>query len=257
MVPLGTGASRLCRKPAPRQRTAAPRDLTSRSARRRWSILRKHCREKARQDEAWRAFVRAAQRQRLMRFMQRGPLDPGDVIRLMRGLRPGRKGGRDAGRFGTHGGPMTSASARPFLSLSFGRTPMHRRACTFRGSPWQAASPACARRRTGRCRRRHDRQPVRVFAHGAAPPGNSKSPPRGYGCNRGGTLRSKRARGPRHSIRGSGAFGAVSSADYGTEFGSKTLTGSMLAIRSSPALTALNGTEFAEHGLYTRFLRLP
>ncbi|WP_421905686.1 glycosyltransferase family 2 protein [Mameliella sp.] len=113
-----------------RARDRSPRDLTQIGASQ-MVYLRKHCREKARKP-AWRAFVRD-QRQRLMRFMQRGPLDPGDVIRLMRGLRRGGKEG-ETRRFGST--PPMPPPARPFLSY-----PGHPDAPRLHlsGRPWQAA----------------------------------------------------------------------------------------------------------------------
>lgn len=66
-----------------------PRDLTEIGASQQ-VFLRKHLIRAAR-GPAWDSFV-AGQRLRLLRLMQRGPLQPDDVTRLMRGL---LKGGRD------------------------------------------------------------------------------------------------------------------------------------------------------------------
>lgn len=54
-------------------------------------FLSRHCPEQKR-SRAWRTF-RRAQRHRLLALMQRGPLAPDDVIRLMRGLARGRRAG--------------------------------------------------------------------------------------------------------------------------------------------------------------------
>ncbi|KMK65531.1 glycosyltransferase family 2 protein [Puniceibacterium sp. IMCC21224] len=74
-----------------------PRDLTQIGA----SLavyLRKHA-TVADHPAAWQKF-RNAQRQRLLRLMQRGPLGPDDVLRLLRGLDRGWREGqnRDIGR---------------------------------------------------------------------------------------------------------------------------------------------------------------
>lgn len=69
-----------------------PRDLSEIGA----SVavfLRRHCPE-AGHAAAWRR-VRAEQRRRLLRHMQRGPLGPDDVFRLLRGLDRGWREGRD------------------------------------------------------------------------------------------------------------------------------------------------------------------
>ncbi|MHA6326321.1 glycosyltransferase family 2 protein [Roseivivax sp. CAU 1753] len=68
-----------------------PRDLTEIGASK-MVFLRHHAPE-AMHDRAIAAF-RAAQKARLAAAMQRGPLDPGDVIRLMRGLDRGIAEGR-------------------------------------------------------------------------------------------------------------------------------------------------------------------
>ncbi|EPX82342.1 glycosyltransferase family 2 protein [Salipiger mucosus] len=77
-----------------RSRDRTPRDLTEIGASMA-VFLRKHCPE-AQRDSAWRTF-RAAQRQRLVVLMQRGPLGPDDAWRLLRGLdRGAREGARRA-----------------------------------------------------------------------------------------------------------------------------------------------------------------
>lgn len=108
-----------------------PRDLFEIGASQR-VFLRKHC-PPARQDEAWDRF-RAAQRQRLLRYMQRGPLDPEGVLRLMRTLdRGGEAGARRS--FGTPG--AATGASTPFLPYPSAENAQ--RAC-FSGRPWQAAS---------------------------------------------------------------------------------------------------------------------
>ncbi|TCK99924.1 glycosyl transferase family 2 [Shimia isoporae] len=70
------------------RRTArrAPRDLAQNGASMA-VFLRKHCREADRAD-VWSAYQRG-QRKRLVDYMIKGELMPGDVARLMRGLRKG------------------------------------------------------------------------------------------------------------------------------------------------------------------------
>ncbi|MCT4554890.1 MAG: glycosyltransferase [Pelagimonas sp.] len=75
--------------PSDRRRAdRTPTDLTAIGASQ-WLYLRKYLPEKHRRA-AWRTF-RKAQRQRLLRLMQRGPLGADDVWRLMRGLDRGRR----------------------------------------------------------------------------------------------------------------------------------------------------------------------
>ncbi|GGF62136.1 Glycosyltransferase, GT2 family [Mameliella alba] len=112
-----------------RARDRSPRDLSQIGASQ-MVFLRKHCPQKARKP-AWRAFVRA-QRHRLLRFMQRGPLDPADVMRLMRGLRQGGKAGETRG-FGET--PPLPPADQPFLPFP-GRPDAPR--IHLSGRPWQA-----------------------------------------------------------------------------------------------------------------------
>ncbi|MBY6003805.1 glycosyltransferase family 2 protein [Salipiger bermudensis] len=88
----------------------SPRDLTEIGAS--FAVfLAKHCPEPERRM-AWLA-LRDAQKRRLLRFLQRGPLGPDDVIRLMRGLDRGWREGR-ARPFGEL--PPLPASRAPFLA---------------------------------------------------------------------------------------------------------------------------------------------
>ncbi|CUH79269.1 glycosyltransferase family 2 protein [Tropicibacter naphthalenivorans] len=73
-----------------RTRDRTPKDLTQIAASQR-VFLRKHAPAKQHKP-AWKAF-RTEQRLRLLRLMQRGPLGPDDVMRLMAGLRKGGKQG--------------------------------------------------------------------------------------------------------------------------------------------------------------------
>lgn len=114
---------------ARRARDRSPRDLTEIGASQR-VFLRKHC-PNPEQDAAWRAFAEG-QRRRLLRFMQRGPLDPWDVARLMRGLQKGAAMGKERS-FGQT--PALPASLRPFLAYP-GRPDAPRQ--QFAGRPWQA-----------------------------------------------------------------------------------------------------------------------
>lgn len=84
-----------------------PRDLTEIGASIR-VFLRKHC-PPAQQKHAWRR-ERDAQRRRLMAFLQRGPLDPWDALRLMRSLKRGEKTGRTR-ELGRHSPIPPAASA--------------------------------------------------------------------------------------------------------------------------------------------------
>ncbi|SMX33758.1 Glycosyl transferase family 2 [Maliponia aquimaris] len=113
-----------------RARDRSPRDLTQIAASQQ-VFLRKHCPEEDRKA-AWRAFV-AAQRTRLLRVLQRGPLDPADLLHLMRGLRRGRAEGATR-PFGLT--PPLPASAAAFLPYP-GRPGAPR--VHLAGRPWQAA----------------------------------------------------------------------------------------------------------------------
>ena len=109
----------------------SPRDLTEISA----SLavfLSKHCPE-AERRMAWLA-LRESQRQRLLRFLQRGPLGPDDVLRLMRGLERGWTEGL-ARPFGNLP-PLPEASA-PFLAYP-GRPGAPRRVLS--GRVWSRAA---------------------------------------------------------------------------------------------------------------------
>ncbi|WP_136441978.1 glycosyltransferase family 2 protein [Pacificoceanicola onchidii] len=77
---------------ARRANDRTPRDLTEIGASK-MVFLRKHAPEKT-WKSAWSGFVKA-QRQRLVRLMQRGPLGADDVARLIRGLKRGAKAAKD------------------------------------------------------------------------------------------------------------------------------------------------------------------
>lgn len=113
-----------------RARDRSPRDLAQIGASQA-VFLRKHCPE-TEHGAAWAAFS-SAQRTRLLHYMQRGPLDPVDVTRLMRGLSRGYAEGaqRPAGRT-----PPLPAPSRPFLPYP-GRPSAPR--LHLAGRPWQAA----------------------------------------------------------------------------------------------------------------------
>ncbi|WP_300434819.1 glycosyltransferase [uncultured Mameliella sp.] len=113
-----------------RARDRSPRDLSQIGASQ-MVFLRKHCPEKARK-QAWKAFAQA-QRRRLLRFMQRGTLDPADVTRLMRGLRRGAKEGATRA-FGDT--PPLPPADQPFLPFP-GRPDAPR--IHLSGRPWQAS----------------------------------------------------------------------------------------------------------------------
>lgn len=106
-----------------------PRDLTEIAASQR-AFLRKHCPRSAR-DAAWDSF-RQGQRLRLLRLMQRGPLDPLDVTRLMRGLDRG-------GRLGAER-PLDPLPALPHAASGFRPVPTRPGAqrIVLSGRPWQA-----------------------------------------------------------------------------------------------------------------------
>ncbi|MGP6089028.1 glycosyltransferase family 2 protein [Antarctobacter jejuensis] len=112
-----------------RARDRSPRDLTQIGASQ-MVFLHKHCAKDMR-TQAWDGFV-AAQRKRLLRFMQRGPLDPTDVRRLLRGLDRGGAEGRDR-PFGQT--PPIGPSQAPFLTHP-GRPGAPR--IHISGRPWQA-----------------------------------------------------------------------------------------------------------------------
>lgn len=113
-----------------RARDRSPRDLSQIAASQQ-VFLRKHCPEDARKA-AWSAFA-AAQRTRLVRYLQRGPLDPADLLRLMHGLRRGGKEGASR-PFGQT--PPLPAPQTPFLPYP-GRPGAPR--VHLAGRPWQAA----------------------------------------------------------------------------------------------------------------------
>ncbi|MBY6113789.1 glycosyltransferase [Mameliella alba] len=115
---------------ARRNRDRSPRDLGQIAASQ-MVFLRKHC-PKAEQSSAWQAFEQG-QRQRLLRFMQRGPLDPPDVVRLMRSLRHGARDGSNR-TFGET--PPMAAPTQAFLPFP-GRPDAPR--VHLAGRPWQAA----------------------------------------------------------------------------------------------------------------------
>lgn len=75
-----------------RMKDRTPLDLTEIAASK-MVFLRKHCPAGLR-TEAWSSF-RAAQRQRVLRAMQRGPLGADDVHRILHGLERGRAMGAD------------------------------------------------------------------------------------------------------------------------------------------------------------------
>ena len=108
----------------------SPRDLTQIGASQ-MVFLRKHC-PKNEQTRAWDNFS-AAQRKRLLRFLQRGPLDAVDVQRLLRGLQRGGAEGR-AREFGET--PPLGPPDQPFLPYP-GRPGAQR--LQLAGRPWQAA----------------------------------------------------------------------------------------------------------------------
>jgi GT2 family glycosyltransferase len=112
-----------------RARDRTPRDLFEIGASQ-TVFLKKHCAE-ADCDAAWRAFS-DAQRRRLLRYMQRGPLGADDVARLMRGLGRGAAQGRDRS-FG-QSGPLAPPQ-RPFVPYP-GRPDARR--VHLAGRPWQA-----------------------------------------------------------------------------------------------------------------------
>ncbi|WP_323767450.1 glycosyltransferase family 2 protein [Antarctobacter sp.] len=113
-----------------RNRDRSPRDLTEIAASQ-MVFLCKHCPEPDR-DTAWRTFE-AGQRARLLRFLQRGPLDPLDVARLMRGLRRGAKDGTTRAFGATPALPAPQQGFHPFP----GRPDAPRQHMA--GRPWQAA----------------------------------------------------------------------------------------------------------------------
>ncbi|MDU8910193.1 glycosyltransferase family 2 protein [Aestuariicoccus sp. MJ-SS9] len=105
-----------------------PRDLTQIGA----SLalyLRKHCPEDL-HDSVWTRF-RAAQRDRLLRIMQSGPLGPDDVGRLMKGLDAGWREGRARDLPALPALPRAAAGFAPFP----GRPDAPRRSLS--GRPWQ------------------------------------------------------------------------------------------------------------------------
>ncbi|APX22456.1 MAG: glycosyl transferase [Rhodobacteraceae bacterium] len=107
-----------------------PRDLTEIGA----SVavfLRRHC-DKAGHAAAWKR-IRAEQRRRLLRHMERGPLGPDDVLRLLRGLDHGWREGR-ARPLSTLK-PMPDAPS-PFLAFP-GRPGAPR--TVLAGRPWRRA----------------------------------------------------------------------------------------------------------------------
>ncbi|GAA4221099.1 GT2 family glycosyltransferase [Sagittula marina] len=107
-----------------------PRDLTQIGASQQ-AFLRKHCRSAARAP-AWQVF-RNGQRNRLLRAMQRGSLDPLDVSRLMRGL---DQGARDGLKRSLKETPSIPRAASEFLAFP-GRPGASRHTLT--GRIWQAA----------------------------------------------------------------------------------------------------------------------
>jgi hypothetical protein len=115
-----------------------PRDLFEIGASQR-VFLRKHCPEPE-QAAAWRAF-RAGQRQRLLGYMQRGPLDPEGVLRLLRGL---DRGGAEGAQRRLAALPPLAEPGAPFLPYPAASEP--RRAC-FSGRPWQARARRAAAER--------------------------------------------------------------------------------------------------------------
>ncbi|ETA53709.1 glycosyltransferase family 2 protein [Ponticoccus alexandrii] len=106
-----------------------PRDLFQIGASQRM-FLRKHC-PPSQQDEAWQAF-RAAQRRRLLGYMQRGPLDPPGLLRLMHSL---DRGGAEGLRRDT--GPLQAVCDAQAPFLPYPSAEGAQRAC-FSGRPWQA-----------------------------------------------------------------------------------------------------------------------
>ncbi len=112
-----------------RARDRSPRDLTQIGASQ-MVFLRKHC-PKNMQTVAWDNFS-SAQRKRLLRFMQRGPLDAMDVHRLLRGLKRGGAEGRDR-TFGQT--PPIRPSPQPFCPYA-GRPGAPR--AHLAGRPWQS-----------------------------------------------------------------------------------------------------------------------
>ncbi|WP_370313207.1 glycosyltransferase family 2 protein [Sagittula sp.] len=108
-----------------------PRDLTEIGASQQ-AFLRKHCPKEARAT-AWDRFV-GDQRARLLGYMQRGPLDPLDVLRLMRGL---RRGGREGAERILDRCPEIPRAAQGFLPYP-GRPGAPR--IRLSGRIWQAAS---------------------------------------------------------------------------------------------------------------------
>ncbi|MBP0483099.1 glycosyltransferase family 2 protein [Sagittula salina] len=114
---------------ARRARDRSPRDLTEIAASQQ-VFLRKHCPPEAR-AAAWDTF-RAEQHLRLLRWMQRGPLDPLDLRRLMAGFQRGRRAGEDRPLHTLPPIHAPNEGFRPFPT----RPDAPRR--LFAGRPWQA-----------------------------------------------------------------------------------------------------------------------
>ncbi|EBA05725.1 glycosyltransferase family 2 protein [Sagittula stellata] len=115
---------------ASRASDRTPRDLTEIGASQQ-AFLRKHCPSNAR-AAAWDGFVHD-QRKRLLGYMQRGPLDPMGVRRLMRGL---ERGGRDGAERILERCPEIPRAAQGFLPYP-GRPGAPR--VRLSGRTWQAA----------------------------------------------------------------------------------------------------------------------
>ncbi|MHA7875660.1 glycosyltransferase family 2 protein [Roseivivax sp.] len=124
---------------SPRRRAdRTPRDLTEIGAST-MVFLRKHLPEA--KHAAALERLRAEQRQRLLRAMQAGTLDPGDVWALMRGLERGIREG--ATREIPHLRPLPRASAG-FLPFTARPGAPHR---LFAGRPWQRRAREAEARR--------------------------------------------------------------------------------------------------------------
>lgn len=108
-----------------------PRDLFEIGASQR-VYLRKYCPPSLQEDE-WRAF-QSDQRRRLLGYMQRGPLDPLGVLRLMQSL---DRGGADGLRRSLGSGRAVPSARDPFLPYPSAKGAQ--RAC-FSGTPRRAQS---------------------------------------------------------------------------------------------------------------------